>query len=268
MISGLIGKLKRELEIINSSKKTVKSYTLHVRQFLDYSGGKGLNENTVKSYIQQEIKRKNPSSVSGQLSAIKFFFRKVLGQELKMQHPKRNKTIPEILTSEEVKKLIDVVDNVKHKLLLKLMYGCGLRVSEVVKLNKRDINYDEKLIHIRLSKGRKDRFVGIPESISKDLMKFSDLQENTVLFPSNRGGRLSIKTIQEIVKSAAIRAGITKRVHPHMLRHSYAAHLLEQGTDLRLIQKLLGHSDIKTTQIYLSVSNQMIKNIKSPLDNI
>jgi integrase/recombinase XerD len=173
-----------------------------------------------------------------------------------------------VLTKEEVKKLVNSTNNFKHKLILKILYGCGVRVSEVIKINSNDVKYEEKLIHIRLAKGRKDRYVGIPESISEELKKFIDIQESNVLFPSNRGGILSVKTIQEIVKQSAKKAGINKRVHPHMLRHSFATHLLEAGTDLRLIQKLLGHSDIKTTQIYLSVSTQMIKNIKSPLDNL
>jgi len=143
-----------------------------------------------------------------------------------------------------------------------------LRVSELVNLKKQDFNFQEGLIHIKLSKGKKDRFVKIPDSIKEELKSYSMLNNKEIFFPSNRGGKLTTATIQKIIKNSAKKANIKKNVHPHTLRHSFATHLLEQGIDLRIIQKLLGHSDIKTTQIYLSVSNQLIKNIKSPLDNL
>ena len=135
-------------------------------------------------------------------------------------------------------------------------------------LKKEDLNFQENLIHIKLSKERKDRFVKIPNSIKEELFNYQKINRGDMLFASTRGGRLTTATIRKIVKNAAKKADIKKHVHPHTLRHSFATHLLEQGTDLRIIQKLLGHSDIKTTQIYLTVSQQSIKNIKSPLDNI
>lgn len=265
-MQGLLNKLKRELEIRNFSRKTVKSYLFSVNKFLENARNKGLNENTVKNYIQILIKKQNPSTVSSCISAIEFFFENVLNQKIKLKHPKRNKTIPEILTIDEIKKLIESTSNIKHKLILKLMYGTGLRVNEVVNLKKVDLNFQERLIHIKLSKGKKDRFVKIPDSIKQDLEAYSKLNEQEILFPSSRGGKLTTATIQKIVKNSAKKAGIKKRVYPHLLRHSFATHLLEQGIDLKIIQKLLGHSNIKTTQIYLQVSNQLIKNIKSPLD--
>lgn len=270
-MNGLLLKLKRELEIRNFSKKTIKSYMFHVTSFLKYvqNERKGLNEEVVKDYIQMLLVRKNPSSVALSLSTLRFFFETVLHQKIKVENPKRNKPIPEVLTIEEVKKLISVIKNPKHNLIIKLMYGCGLRVGEVINLQKKDFLFDEGLIHIKMAKGRKDRMVKIPESLHSQLKAFSKLNsENKIFFESNRGGKLTTKTIQAIVKHATIRAEIKKNVHPHTLRHSFATHLLETGTDLRIIQKLLGHSDIKTTQIYLSGSNQLIKNIKSPLDNL
>ena len=127
---------------------------------------------------------------------------------------------------------------------------------------------EENILKINLSKGRKDRFVKIPESIRKELRSYISLTNSEILFESNRGGKLTTATIQKIVSNSAKRAGIKKRVYPHLLRHSFATHLLEQGTDLRIIQKLLGHSDVKTTQFYTQVSQASIKNIKSPLDNM
>ena len=261
-------KLVRELEIRNFSRKTIKSYVFSIKKFAEYAKNREIDENTVKDYIQTLIKKQNPSTVSANISAIDFFFKNVLGKKLDVRHPKRNKSIPEILTAEEVKKLIDVTSNIKHKLIIKLLYGCGLRVSELVNLKKHDLNFNEGLIHIRLAKGRKDRFVKMPDSVFDDLKSYSNLGNEDALFASNRGGKLTTATVQKIIKNSTKKAGIKKNVHPHTLRHSFATHLLEQGIDLRIIQKLLGHSDIKTTQIYLSVSNQTIKNVKSPLDSL
>jgi len=267
-MNGLLIKLKRELEIRNFSRQTVSAYIYSMENFLEYSNNKGLNEQTVKEYIQKSLKNKNPASVRRDLFAIKFFFEKILKQKIYLPNPKRNNTLPEILTVDEIREMIRSANNIKHKIIIKMLYGCGLKVSEIVNLKKENINFRENLIHIKLAKGKKDRFVKIPESIKKELGSYCNLLNENILFPSNRGGKLTKDTIQKIVQSSAKKAGIKKRVYPHLLRHSFATHLLEQGTDLRIIQKLLGHSDIKTTQIYTQISQANIKNIKSPLDNI
>lgn len=268
MTEGLLLKLKRELEIRNFSRKTIKSYLYSVKKFLTYSINKGLNENIVKDYIQKELKTKSPSTVAQGAFAISFFFDKILNQKINLPSIKRNKPLPNILTIDEIRKLIESTSNVKHKLIIKLLYGGGLRVSEIVSLKKSDLDFTEGLIHIRLAKGKKDRFVKIPESLIDELENYCNVEESKILFSSNRGGKLTTATIQAILKNAAKKSGIKKRVYPHLLRHSFATHLLEQGTDLRIIQKLLGHSDIKTTQIYTQISQASIKNIKSPLDNL
>lgn len=264
----LLSKLKQEIEIRNFSQKTIKSYCNSITKLLNYLKEKEPSQDEFKNYIQIQIKKQNPSTIAHEIFAIQFFFDKVLGQKIYIPRPKRNKILPEVLTKEEAQKLVNSSTNIKHKLILKLLYGCGLRVSEVINLNKSDLNFNEKLVHVRLAKGKKDRFVKMPESISKELESYYNLLAEETLFPSTRKGKLTTAAIQAIVEKAGKKANITKRVYPHLLRHSFATHLLEQGTDLRIIQKLLGHSDIKTTQIYTQISQQNIKNIKSPLDNL
>lgn len=186
-----------------------------------------MNERTFRDYLLEKLKNKNPSSFAHTVSILVFFFEKVLHEKSEIPRPKRNKIIPNILTINEIREIINFTDNLKHKLIIKLIYGAGLRVSEVVNLKKKDIHFEEDLIKVNLGKGKKDRFVKIPEK----------LKERPI----------STKTAEVIVQNAAKKAGIKKRVYPHLLRHSFATHLLEQGTDLRMIQKLLGHSSIKIT---------------------
>jgi len=267
-MNGLLIKLEKELQLRNFSKETIRGYLYSVKRFLEYSTYEGLNKETLKKYILNHLKTQNPSSVAKDYFAIRFFFEKVLHEKINLPPIKRNKTIPDILTTKEIKKLINITNNPKHKLIIKILYGTGLRVSEIINLKKRDIKFEENLIKVNLGKGKKDRFVKIPASIMKELKNYCEIDTSEYLFPSNRNKKLTKATIQAILRNSAKKAGIKKRVYPHLLRHSFATHLLEQGTDLRIIQKLLGHSSIKTTQRYTQISQASIKNIKSPLDNL
>ena len=267
-MEGLLKRLEENLKLKNYSKQTIKSYLNHLKKYLEFAKDKGINTESAKKFLIKKLSESEPSSVGHNVFALKYFFKEILHQKLEVPNPKRNKTLPEILTIDEIKKMINSTSNIKHKLIIKLIYGCGFRVSELINLKKLDLNFEENLIHIKLAKGRKDRFVKIPASVKRDLENYCELSSSKILFPSNRGGKLNKKTIAKIVQNSAKKAKIKKRVYPHLLRHSFAAHLLEQGTDLRIIQKLLGHSSIKTTQIYTQISQASIKNIKSPLDNI
>jgi len=265
---GLIKKLEENLLLRNYSKQTIKSYLFVVGKYLESSKTLGINHESAKKFVLKRLLSNEPASVNHDVFAIKYFFKEILKQDLEIPNPKRNKTLPDILTLVEIKKMISFTENIKHKLILKLLYGCGLRVSEVVNLKVNDISFDEGVIKICLAKGKKDRFVKLPNSVFIELKNYINLSSCEILFPSNRGGKLNKKTILKIVQNAAKKADIRRRVYPHLLRHSFATHLLENGTDLRIIQKLLGHSDIKTTQIYTQISQASIKNIKSPLDNL
>jgi len=267
-MSGLILKLRNELVLRNFSKRSIKSYTYYVQKYFAYSAPYGLNEKSANNFLREMIFSKNPATVSLAASSLQFFFREVLGEDIYFVKPKKNKTLPDILTIEELRKLIGTVINIKHKLIIRMIYGTGLRVSEIVSLKKKDVYFDEGLIKVREGKGRKDRFVKLPSSIRNDLRMIFELSGLEYIFPSNRGTKITTSTVQAVLRNSAKKAGIGKRVYPHLLRHSFTTHLLEGGTDLRVIQKLLGHSSIKTTQIYTQISQASIKNIKSPLDNL
>jgi len=201
----LILNLEEHLSLKNYSKETIKAYIHHVQKYLESSfvQKEGINPESVKKFILSELNKNEPASVSHSIFALEYFFKNVLKQNLNIPKPKRNKKIPEILTKEEIKKMIEVTNNIKHKLILKVLYGCGLRVSEIINLKKEDINFKEGLIHIRLSKGKKDRFVKIPESLVNELFSYCNLIEGGFIFPSIRGGRLTKKTISKIVDNAA-----------------------------------------------------------------
>ncbi len=191
-----------------------------------------------------------------------------IGKDLEINYLKRPKRIPEVLTKKEIVAILRNVSNIKHRLLLEIIYGCGLRLSEAIKLKRNDFRFEEGILFIREGKGKKDRMVSVPSNTSEMIKHYLSLRndDNPYVFDSLMGGHLTTMSVQKIVKNAAKKACIEKCVHPHTLRHSYATHLLEDGTDLRIIQRLFGHSDLRTTEIYTHISSALIKSVKSPLD--
>ncbi len=178
----VLKKLDDELKIRNFSKQTIKSYLFSVKKFLKYSENRELNPQTVKEYIIKHLEIQNPSSVAKDSFAIKFFFENVLNEKLFIPTIKRNKTLPCILTIEEIRKIINIITNIKHKLIIKLLYGTGLRVGEIVELKRENLNFDNGLIHIYFTKGRKDRFVKILISIGEDLENYCKISNSDILF--------------------------------------------------------------------------------------
>lgn len=278
----LEGRMKNPYEVIDASRLEVESThglevfreTRKSRRFLwtnedAYTIGKPDRQAVRAFLLEKHQKGYAPQTINIFLNAIKFFYREILKCHpyyLDISYAKRTKRLPVVLSRNEISAILHALKNRKHKLLLALAYGAGLRVSEVVKLRVRDIDWDRNVIAVKKAKGDRDRMTLLPAKISMDLKRFVFGQEpHTFVFESMRGGRLTERTAQKIFEKAAYLAGISKDATFHSLRHSFATHLLENGVDMRFIQELLGHRDIKTTQIYTRVASHAILNIKSPL---
>lgn len=267
-------KLEVELKISKNSEYTLRNYIDCNRKFLEYSkkNPESITEDNVKSYIAEILSKVSSSTLIIFLSALRYSFSNILHKDitLNIKRPKKEKKIPTVLTKEEVKKLISSIVSKKSRLMISFMYACGFRVSELVNLKVKDLNFEEKIGNVRQGKGKKDRVFNIPEFILEDLKNQVELQKkiNQEYLFTGPNDKLSSRNLQKMVQKAAIRAGIKKDVHPHTLRHSFATHLLENGTDIRKIQELLGHSDLSTTQIYTHISREELKKIKSPIEEV
>lgn len=273
--SSLLGELETEIRARGLSPETLKAYIFHNREFLAYLQEKLAlpSEQEVKEYLVFLQENHSPAYASLALAAIKFFYKTVLLHDLFLDPPKKEWKLPSVLSREEVQSLLSALSLLKHSLLLEMMYGCGLRVSEVTRIKKEDLSLKEGIVHIRAAKGRRDRILPLPSRIVPKLeffMRYNLDPKNPYLFQArpDKEGHITKKTVQLVVKQAREKAGISKKVSPHTLRHSFATHLLEQGTDIRIIQRLLGHADIKSTQLYTHVSTALIKSIRLPLDTL
>jgi len=215
-----------------------------------------------------ELVAKLLSILNSAINALKFYYGNVLKKKFiyEVKRPRKDKKLPVILSKEEVAKILSSVDNIKHKTILMLVYSAGLRVGEVVRLKPEDIDSKRMLIHIKGAKGRKDRYTLLSEKALEILRQYwRKYKPEKWLFGGAKEGRyLSIRSVDKIFRNACEKAGIKKDVSMHTLRHSFATHLLEGGTDLRYIQELLGHAHSKTTEIYTHVSTKSLGKITSP----
>lgn len=270
-ISDAIFDLDRKLKLKNYSPSTRKSYIGCVRRFFERHE-LCLNDpdvRTIEDFLL--FLHENGSSsqtVNSYLQAILFYYREVCQTDVRFRcsFAKRSKRLPVTLTHAEVLRLLSVIKNPKHKLMVALAYGAGLRVSELMKIRVRNVDFDDNIIYVSEGKGKKDRLTLLPEILRPDLQKaVTGKYPTDVLFASERGGQLTSRSIQQVFARALRSSGITKCATFHSLRHSFATHVLEQGTDIRFIQKLLGHANIRTTQRYTHVSTASIRAIKSPL---
>jgi len=267
-------KLEIELRISKNSDYTLRNYIQANELLLKFvsKNPEEITDNDVKLYLAKNLSKRAATSTILFLSAIKYAYTNILKKDptFSVKRPKREKRLPTVLTKEEIKNLLDVFDTKKSKLMISLMYACGMRVSELVNLQIKDMDFNEKIGYVRQAKGKKDRIFNIPTFLLKDFEEQVVQQkkkQQEFLFTGPKG-KLSSRNLQKIVSNSAKRAGIKKDVHCHTLRHSFATHLLENGVDIRKIQELLGHSDLSTTQIYTHISTEELKKIKSPLDSL
>lgn len=265
-------KIKTELRLRGFSDNTLSSYTLHNRKFLEFikKTPDEVMEDDIKSYLSSLIERGlSPASIALVRSSLKFFYEEILKKDIfkNIKTPKKDRKLPAVLTKEEVSKLLDATNNKKSKLIISLLYSSGLRLSEALNLKTNDLELKEKVGWVRMGKGRKDRLFILSDKIINDIQEHVKNIDKEYLFPG-KNGRMSGRNVQKIIGKAAKRAGITKKVSPHTLRHSYGTHLLEAGVDIRKIQILLGHSQLSTTQLYTQVSTEELKKIKSPFDDL
>jgi site-specific recombinase XerD len=183
--------------------------------------------------------------------------------------PKKPMLLPKALNKDEIKKIFSVTQNIKHNLILKLVYGMGLRVSEIVNLKIEHIDSNTMQVLVACAKGKKDRYVNLPTSVLVEMREYYKIYKpKTFLFEGIHHEQYSVRSAQAVFKNAMKKANINKTIGIHGLRHSYATHLLQQGTDIRYIKDLLGHNDIRTTTIYTQVTNNSLQNIMSPLDSL
>lgn len=258
-----------ELKLRGYSKNTFDAYLRYNKELIDYIK-KPISEidgQDIKYYLAHLVSDKMLSARSVNLAraAVLFYHKELLSKNIpKIKTPKIDNSLPVVLSKDEIKLLFESASTKKSELILKFLYSGGLRVSELVNLKWSDLNEDNTG-WVRSGKGSKDRLIVLSGSLMDELRGFS--RESEFVFPG-RNGVLSSKNVQLIVSLTAKRAGIKKSVTPHTLRHSFATHLLESGTDIRVIQELLGHSNLQTTQIYTHISSEQKRKIKNPLDNL
>lgn len=259
-----------ELKLRGYSPKTVEAYLKHNNDFLKFLNKQpnDVNLDDIKSFLAHLIadKESAPRTINQARSALLFYYNEVLQKGFtNIKIPKVKASLPSVLTKDEMKRLLDESSNEKSKLMLMTLYSSGLRVSELVKLKWKDLELEQKIAWVRAGKGSKDRMVILSDALVR---KLTVLDRNSEYVFPGRDGPLNTRTVQQIVHDAAERAKIDKKVTPHTLRHSFATHLLEAGNDIRLIQELLGHSNLQTTQIYTHVSSEQKKKVISPMDNL
>lgn len=262
---------ERELKIRGYSSATIRSYQHGIREYLFYKKDtpKRLDEENIRAFLSTlERKGMSPQTRNLFLNAIKFYYRNVVRArtDMNIRTAKKEQRLPVVLSKNDITAILASTQNQKHRLLLSLAYGAGLRVSEAVSLKVGDLDLQELTIHVKQAKGRKDRITVFPHTLVDDIRNLTaGRSANDFVFMSERGGKLTTRTAQKIFGHCLQRSGVTKNATFHSLRHSFATHLLENGVDVRYVQELLGHQNIRTTQHYTQMTNPGFKKIRSPL---
>ena len=266
-----------KLKELRYSASTIKSYKGLFEEFINYYHKydiKTIDEKMIIAFMQYlVIERKISTSYQNQsINSIKFYYERVLGGQRKIylvERPRKEKTLPEVLSEQEIVSVIQQIDNIKHKAIVLTIYSAGLRLSEVVNLRIKDIDSKRMKLFVQQAKGRKDRYTILSKKLLPVLRDyFKEYKPKEWLFEGAKGRQYSVSSVQTIVKDAYTRAGIKKKVSTHTLRHSFGTHLLENGTDLRYIQSLMGHESSKTTEIYTHITTKGFDQIQNPLDKL
>jgi integrase/recombinase XerD len=275
---GFFETVRRELRLRNYAHSTAKAYISHLRVFVKYHRPRHpreLNDGDIKAYLVHliEEERYQHSTLNQALNALRFLYSELYRKPFVIEgirRPKKEKTLPSVLTFDEVGAIFDATNNLKHRLLLMMTYSSGLRVGEVVRLRIEDLDESRGLLHVHSGKGKKDRYTVFAKSVVAVIDKYiSEYHPREWLFEGQRPVRqYSVRSAQAVFVYTAKKAGIIKHVSIHSLRQAFATHLLEQGTDIRIIQQLLGHASVKTTEIYTHVSKTILKQIQSPIESL
>jgi site-specific recombinase XerD len=280
-VTQLRQRLLEELQRRNYSSETIRLYVSAVKDFAGYFGRspERLGPKEIREYQTYLLKERKlaPRTVKARTSALRFLYVQTLKRPYMLEHlpiPKVPLKLPTVLTQEEVQRIIESAEHLMHRTILMTLYSTGMRRAELCRLKVSDIDSERKVIHIRVGKGSKDRDVPLSPTLLETLREYWRwMKPKTWLFPGYvRGWRADVPMTDKVVwyacKQAVKRAGITKRVSPHTFRHSYATHLLEAGADLRTIQYLLGHAEIKHTIVYLHLSQKHLHSVANPLDSL
>ncbi|MEJ8801918.1 tyrosine-type recombinase/integrase [Pontibacter sp. H249] len=270
-----------KLFLLNYSMNTIRTYHSLLLRFLNSHKDKGMEQ--VNTFTEEDINQYHRqmvqagayscSFVNQSINAVKFYYQRVLGrhevQLRNVERPEKPDRLPTVLSKEEVKRILEATDNLKHRCMLQLLYAGGLRIGEVINLRLSDVKSDRNLLLIRGGKGKKDRTTVLSQKLLENLrMYYKEYKPKEWLFEGQYGGQYTVESIRNVFRASKAKAGVKAPATPHTLRHSFATHLLEQGTDLRYIQVLLGHRSSKTTEVYTHVTTHALDKIVSPLDNL
>jgi len=265
-----------KLELKGYSQNTAKTYVSMFERFINhYSDRKmeTIDENDIRVYLKLLISEgKSGSYLNQMVNSIKFYYEVVLempNRFYSIERPPKKQALPKVISKQEVADIIKNTNNIKHRCIISLLYSSGLRRSELLNLKLSDIDSHRMVVHVRNGKGNKDRITLLSDGVLKELRTYyKQWKPQVYLFEGSPGKPYSVTSVLKIIQKASSRAGIKKTVTPHMLRHSFATHLLEDGVDLRYIQVLLGHNSTKTTEIYTQVATNSLKAIVSPIDSL
>ncbi|WP_025740140.1 tyrosine-type recombinase/integrase [Aquimarina pacifica] len=263
-----------KLELKRYALNTCKTYIIQFEKFINHYCDKdivALSEEEIRSYLQHLIsKNKSNSYLNQAINSIKFYYEVVMGMPNRfysIERPRKQQQLPKVVSKEEIITMLKHTNNIKHRCIIGLLYSAGLRRSELLNLQLTDIDSKRMLIFIKNAKNNKDRYSLLSQTILKDLrIYYKQWKPKEYLFEGALGGRYSAESVAKIVRRASTKSGILRKITPQMLRHSFATHLLEDGTDIRYIQTLLGHNSTKTTEIYTQVALNNFKSIRNPLD--